>query len=455
MIDNLAAGTVQIKTLWKHVFNFETWLILRLVAIVYQNTSYFCKGLFLTPDLLSPTRVLVFSALFPNEKTPNAGLFIRERMFRVAKNVPLVVVAPQVWSPFDWLLRFRWKTYRLQAPVFEVMDGIEVYRPRVLSIPMIFKSFDGWLMAKGSYRVCKKLVLNFKPTVIDAHFCYPAGYAASILAQRLNLPLVITLRGSADNRLLGTALESRLRLALTNSNKVIAVSNALKQNFASKLGLHDSKVEVIGNGVDLAKFSTVDQLTAREKLGFSAADKVIISVGNLIQLKGFHRLIALLPRLIIQFPTLKLLVVGGPVEGDSTAEKLKEQVQSLGLGRVVYFAGRIAPDQMKWYYGCADIFALATAFEGWANVFLEAMACGLPVITTQVGGNAEVVSGPNLGSLIEFWNEESALSALTRALSCTWDIDAIKDYARANSWEYRVKQVEKLLHSASSQSGFR
>ena len=400
---------------------------------------------------MPPTRILVYSALFPNETSPNAGLFIRERMFRVAKNIPLVVVAPQVWSPFDWLLRLRWKTYRIQAPFFEVMEGVEVYRPRVLSMPMIFKSCDGWLMALGSYRVCKKLTLTFRPSVIDAHFCYPAGYAASILAQRLKLPLVITLRGSADNRLLGTALESRVQLALQRSHKVIAVSNALKQNLALKLGLPESKVAVIGNGVDLSKFCAVGQLQARERLGFAAVDKVIISVGNLIELKGFHRLIALLPRLITQFPTLKLLVVGGPVEGDSTAEKLKQQVQLLGLESVVYFTGRIAPAEMKWYYGCADIFALATSFEGWANVFLEAMACGLPVITTQVGGNAEVVSDPRVGSLVEFWNEQIALAVISQALSCAWDVDVIKRYAEANSWEYRVEKVEKLLICVSNE----
>ncbi|WP_296638526.1 glycosyltransferase, partial [Thiobacillus sp. 65-1402] len=84
---------------------------------------------------------------------------------------------------------------------------------------------------------------------------------------------------------------------------------------------------------------------------------------------------------------------------------------------------------------------LATRNEGWANVFLEAMACGLPVVTTDVGGNAEVVCRAELGSVVPFGDTAALQQALDAALTAHWNRAAILDYARANQWDKRVAQL--------------
>src|SRR5262245_29858461 len=126
-------------------------------------------------------RILVFSSLFPSSAAPAAGTFIRERAFRVAKRFPLVVVAAQPWSPFDWLARLVRKTFRPSASAFEVMDGVPVHRPRYFSMPGILKIADGWLMARGALPIIRRLEREFRPNVIDAHFLYPDGYAAMLI----------------------------------------------------------------------------------------------------------------------------------------------------------------------------------------------------------------------------------------------------------------------------------
>ncbi len=103
------------------------------------------------------------------------------------------------------------------------------------------------------------------------------------------------------------------------------------------------------------------------------------------------------------------------------------------------FLGAVAPDELKAVLSAADVFVLATRNEGWANVFLEAMACGLPVVTTDVGGNAEVVADPRLGLLVPFDERDKLAGAISEALRRNWDRNFIVSHAEANSWDQRVK----------------
>jgi len=120
-------------------------------------------------------RLIVYSSLFPSAAAPTAGTFIRERMFRVAKRVPIVVVAPQAWSPFDALIRRFRPDFRPMAASHEQVDGIDVYRPRWLSLPGVGKRFDGWLMALCTEACVRRVHRRFRATAIDAHFLYPDG----------------------------------------------------------------------------------------------------------------------------------------------------------------------------------------------------------------------------------------------------------------------------------------
>jgi teichuronic acid biosynthesis glycosyltransferase TuaC len=165
---------------------------------------------------------------------------------------------------------------------------------------------------------------------------------------------------------------------------------------------------------------------------------VLVSVGGLCERKGFHRVIECLPDLRKTFPNIVFLIVGGAsAEGDWT-ERLKQQVSKFGLEKNVQFLGSMPPDRLKIPLSAANLFVLATRNEGWANVFLEAMACGLPVVTTDVGGNAEVVCSPELGKLVPFGDQQALNLAITSALETHWDQKKIITYAHINSWDQRI-----------------
>jgi len=386
-------------------------------------------------------RLIVYSSLFPSAAAPTAGTFIRERMFRVARRIPIVVVAPQAWSPIDVLIRRFRPTFRPMAAAYEKIDAIEVYRPRWLSLPAFGKRFDGWLMAACTEACVRRIQRDFRATAIDAHFLYPDGWAATRIAQRLGLPSTVTIRGSKDEWLIGTSREAGLREAMRRATKLFAVSQALAHNVAYSLGISPEKVEVIGNGVDAERFAPVDRAEARRRLDLSHDAPVLIGVGNLIPSKGFQRVIPLLPRLRQRHPGLVYLIVGGGATQGDLRASLEAQARECGVEDAVRFCGRLPQDELRWYYGAADVFVLATEFEGWANVFLEAMACGLPVVSTRVGGNSEVVVEPNTGELVDWWNADAFASAIERALVRKWDRCAIIAYARSNAWDERVERL--------------
>jgi len=402
--------------------------------------------------------LVVFSSLFPSAQEPLAGVFVRERMFRVARVLPVTVVSPQPWFPLVGLLR-RWRPgYRPPKATHESMGGIDVLRPRFLSIPGLLRRLDGFFIALAAFSAVRRLARQGRADIIDAHFAYPDGYAASLLGRWLRLPFTITLRGTEPRHAADPALRSRVVAGLRRADRIFAVSGSLRE-LAVALGAPESRTTVIGNGVDLKNFTPIPRAEARNRLGLDADAQVLISVGALVERKGFHRVIEILPTLLGQYPRLHYLVAGGPSPEGDIGARLRAQVDALGLQERVHFLGPVRPADLHLPLSAADVFVLATSNEGWANVFLEAMACGLPVVTTRVGGNAEVVSDETLGILVPFGEVDTLRSAIAEALGRSWNSGRIRRYAEDNAWDRRVEQLVgefralALSRRASSRSG--
>ncbi|MGQ9685782.1 MAG: glycosyltransferase [Thiobacillaceae bacterium] len=388
-------------------------------------------------------RIVVYSSLFPNAAQPNAGLFIRERMFRVGKRLPMVVVSPKPWFPGQGLIRLLRPHYRPMPARREVQDGITVLFPRFLALPGAFRGLDSLMMAAGSYLTLRRLKAEGY-NLIDAHFAYPDGHAAVRLGRWLGLPVTVTLRGTEVPHSRKPTLRPKLQAVFQQADKVIAVADSLRQ-LALSLGLPADKGIVVGNGVDTTRFQPVDRQTARARCKLPAQAKVLVTVGALVERKGFHRVIDCLPALMAQHPDLYYLIVGGASpEGDMEAE-LRAQVARLGLSERVRFLGPVPPEDLKWPLSAADVFVLATRNEGWANVILEAMACGLPVVATDVGGNREVVARESLGSIVPSSDQAALTRALDEALARDWDRQAIRAYALENDWEGRVQRLLEIF----------
>jgi len=384
--------------------------------------------------------ILVFSSLYPSSARKNAGLFIRERMSKVAKHCPLVVVSPVPWFPLQSMIRIFKPDYRPQPTFAELQDDTQVYFPRFLSLPGLFRFLDGFSMAICSVLLLIRLKNQLRFNIIDAHFAYPDGYAATLLGRWLSVPVSITLRGTEVPLSKIPKLKFRILKALQDADKVFSVSNSLKEHVVG-IGATPEKITVIGNGVDLTKFFPIEKALARKKLSIAEDQKVLISVGGLVNRKGFHRVIEILPQLLKNHPKLLYLIIGGASPEGNNREYLERLVNELNLSNHVRFLGVIEAKALHEPLSAADVFVLATANEGWANVFLEAMACGLPIVTTDVGGNTEVVCNDTLGYVVPFGNSDALRISIDKALSNRWDSDRIIDYAKNNSWDTRTKTL--------------
>jgi teichuronic acid biosynthesis glycosyltransferase TuaC len=394
--------------------------------------------------------LVVLSTLFPSDAQPVAGVFVRERMFRVARHLPITVISPQPWFPGQGLVRAWRPDYRPPRAAFEVMDGVEVHRPRFFALPGVLRRLDGWFVALAARPLLRRLQQQGRADILDAHFGYPDGYAGSVLARWSKLPFVLTLRGKEERLAAQPALRQRMSAAVQAADRVISVSSALR-DVALDLGAAPARAVVVGNGVDLAKFFPLPREQARAQLGLDADAPVLVSVGTLVERKGFHRVIAGLPALLAEHPKLVLLVVGGAgAEGDWSAQ-IRQSAVDAGVVDHVRFLGPMKPDDLRVPLSAADVFVLATRYEGWANVFLEAMACGLPVVTTRVGGNAEVVCSDQLGLIVPFDDAAALTGAMADALRRPWDRAAIIRHAQANTWDQRIDTLVKLFKSLDVQ----
>lgn len=380
--------------------------------------------------------LVVFTHVFPNSVHPTYGVFVRERMFRVAESLPVTVVAPVPWFPGQGLLRRFKPGYRPPVSYHEVQQGIDVYHPRFLSIPRYFKFLDGFFEAVFCLPLLMRIKREGGMDILDAHFVYPDGVAAWLLGSLLSVPYTITLRGTILRIARTRGCRWQALQAMKKAARVFSVADALRQ-VAIEMGVAPNHIQVAPNGVNLELFNQEEKAACRAQLGLSLDAKVLITVGTLNKRKGFHRVMEQMPNLLKVYPDLIYLIVGGE-NPDGDEASLVRLAQELGIESHVVFLGHQPPEKLKYLYSAADLFVLATKGEGWANVFLEAAACGLPVVTTRVGGNTEVINSEEQGELVPFGDAEALRGAIQRSLSRDWDKNIIFSCAQKGRWEHRI-----------------
>ncbi len=374
----------------------------------------------------APIRLLSFSTLYPNAARPTHGVFVENRLRQLAASgqAELRVLAPVPWFP-SASPRFGAWAVHARAPRAETRHGLEVAHPRFPVIPKVGMTLAPWLLYRATLPAARRLARGFGAQAIDAHYLYPDGVAAVWLGRALGLPVVMTARGTDVNLIPRHALPRRMiQGAIAGAAGLIAVSAALKAALVD-LGAPAAKVTVLRNGVDLDLFRLpADRAAARAALGLEGP--TLLSVGHLIERKGHDLAIAALADL----PGWSLLILGeGPERGRLEALAAAPSV----AGRVRLLGAR-PHAALPAIYGAADLLVLASSREGWANVLLEAMACGTPVVASDIWGNPEVVRAPAAGRIVA--RAPSAIAEGVRALAADMpDRAATRAYAEGFGWE--------------------
>lgn len=392
----------------------------------------------------SPLRTLLFSTLYPSSVRPGLGIFVETRLRELLASgqVQTKVVAPVPWF-FSTNSRFGDYARMAKTPRRETYHGIDVLHPRYLLPPKVGMSIAPFVLAAGAVgAVARLLDEGYDFDLIDAHYYYPDGVAAALLAKYFNKPFAVTARGSDINLLANYAVPRKLiRWAGDQALASIGVSSAMTGAMAS-LGLPVSRLTTLPNGVDLVRFSPMAKPQARALLGWSSAP-TLLSVGNLVVNKGHHLAIEALN----QLPGFNLVIVGlGPER-----QALQALATRMGLNARVTLVGEVAQKNLAPYYSAADILVLASSREGWPNVLLESLACGTPVVATDVGGVPEIIQKDSVGRLMKKPTSADLVDAVKQLWCCYPDPSAIRAYAEKFSWQSTTVAQLSLFESIKNE----
>jgi len=391
-------------------------------------------------------KILTFTSLFPNRTKPQLGIFIFQRVFHLSRqrNNQVRAVAPVPFYP-RWLKWGKWEA-SAHVPVQEQLQGLDVYHPRYFLLPKISMPFHALFMFLGSLWKVRSLHREQHFDCIDAHFIYPDGTAAVLLGRVLRVPVVVSARGTDINLFPNfRIIRPMIRWTLEQASGVIAVSSSLKQVML-EMGLPAGKVQVIGNGIDPSRFSPVEPREARQHLNIPEGGPVIVSVGSLIPRKGFQHLIPAFAQIAPGFPGARLYIIG---EGSFRSE-LQQLAERLGMRNQITLVGNQPNEALRFWYSAATVSCLVSSREGWPNVLQESLACGTPVVATNVWGAPEVITSPELGLLVE-QNPAAIASALNSALGKAWDRTAIATHAQKRTWDVVAAEVDRYIESVTAE----
>jgi len=373
----------------------------------------------------APLSLLTVTTLFPNPIQNTLGVFVETRLRKVLETGEATarVLAPIPWLPSVVNHSSLGPVHRV--PYELIRNGIEVEHPRYLVVPKIGMSLTPFTLYRAMRRsLMRRFAAGHRVDLIDAHYFYPDGVAAVWLSKEFDIPVVVTARGTDLNLIPQYRVPRRMiQRAAARADGLVTVCAALKDSLI-ELGVPAERVTVLRNGVDLDLFHPADHWAARARHGFRR--RTIGSVGHLVERKGHHHVI----RALVHLPDTDLIIVGsGP-----DRRTLEELAVRLGVAERVRFLGAVDQGMLSEIYGGLDALVLASSREGWANVLLEAMACGTPVVASAVWGTPEVVAAPEAGVLMPTLDANGVVVALGNLFAAPPDREATRRYAERFDW---------------------
>ena len=351
---------------------------------------------------MKPLRILSVATLFPDAARPNFGLFVEKSLLALAAQpgVMLTIVAPIGLPPFPLSLHPRYRALR-GLPQREAWRGLTVHRPRFTLIPKFGAARNPAAIARAVLPIARQGSFD----VVDAQFFYPDGPAAMRIADALGIPFSVKARG-ADISHFGhdPATRPQLLAAAERAGGLLAVSEAMRGDMAA-IGIDAGKTMVHYTGIDTMRFHPGDRPAARAALGMGDAP-AIATVGALIPRKGQALVIEALPAL----PGVHYWLAGA---GEEDA-RYRALAQRLGVADRVHLMGPVANADLPQLYRAVDAVVMPSVSEGLANAWVEALACGTPIVISDAGGAAELVTSPAAGRIVE--RTPAAIADAVRAL---------------------------------------
>jgi glycosyltransferase involved in cell wall biosynthesis len=367
--------------------------------------------------------ILLLTHSYPNRSDALKGIFIREQAQLLSSFFDVTVVLFRVdYSHFKFFPEYSFsKVATGKLTEYEVT--IHKSLPGITQIIYILTT----------YRFIVKEILNKnRPDLIHSHLSYPAGFLGTIIQKRKGIPNILTEHTKIRAYTRSWFHKQCLNYTYRNTCSIVSVSNTLKTEINQVFNRH---ISVIYNYVDVDKFKIP---------GTKDGDK--INIGFIGRLGNYNKGLDLLLAAVSQLGRKDFLLhIGG---SGSLIPHFKENAKELGIETNCKFYGEIPRDKIPEFYSCLDMFVLASRYETFGIVIIEAMASGIPVIATKCGGPQEIVT-PSTGILVENENIGELTAAITyisenRSL---YKAEVIRRYVKDNfGKQVFVKQISKLYN---------
>lgn len=386
-------------------------------------------------------KILALTTVYPSPSEPQKAPYVRTRLQHLARTEDIKLLVPAAAVDYGNPHRRLFENWHL--PTSYKDERVEVLR-RLWFYPPGGGFINGILLFAQMLPVVCRLRRRFPFEVIAADFAQPEGVAAAMLSRVFGCPFTITIRG---NELLNAKYPMRRRMmgwAFRRAARVFALSDELRE-LAVSLGAGPERAILLPNGIQTDVFHPRDRAACRRKHSIAADEAVIISAGQLRELKGFHQIAACLKGLRESGIRARLVIAGGPSRADRFASVLKEKVAACGAPDAVTFAGDVSQQALAELMCAADVYCLASTREGWPNVVNEALACGTPVVSTEVGAIRHLLPSPQYGMIVPVGDNRAMEHALGAALRHTWDRESIARWGGARSWENAAAEVRQHL----------
>ena len=318
----------------------------------------------------------------------------------------------------------------------ELTKDYKLVSPKFFTLPIgALRKRNCYLARISCIRALSKSAINF--SLIHAHFL-DNGFIGAALKNLSSKPLIVTAHGYDvyDLPFRDSWYETLARYVLDKADQVITVSR-FNQEKLSSIGVSSNKLHVIPNGYDEKLFKPMPLCEARKNLGLPPGKKILLSVGSLEDAKGHAYLVDAMRIVLKNRNDVILIIVGSGF----LKERLHKKAKELGLDGKMLFVGEKRHNEIPIWMNASDLFVLPSLSEGFPTVIPEVMACGKPIIGTQVGGVPEAISHRDLGILVNPGDAEVLASSILEALDRKWRPEIILHYAKRYSWNSLVKQI--------------
>lgn len=369
-------------------------------------------------------RLVTTTMCYPTPAEPDQGVFVQRRALALARRagVDLRVISPQPWCP----------ALRVSPPFARQTGPLPASYPRMLSVPVLGWACDGLAYARSLKRAMamEQRRSGQRFDLIDAHFEYPDGVGAWLAGRALGIPVAVTVRGKIVSLSRRAIRRMQIAAMLRGVDARIAVSKSLAE-WVHRIGGSDLAVEVVPNGIDQAVFHPQDHLEAKSTLGWDVNARYVLAVGHLQRLKGFDRLVEIIPGVRDVHGDARLILAGSRRGERVFRVQLEQAIARVNAGTqrgpapIIQFVGPVSSDRLNMMYNAADLLASASRSEGWNNAISEALAAGTPVVATNVGGNREQVCSDDLGTIVPDGDLDALKRAIIDGLTRRWNRPAI------------------------------